>query len=590
MNRAVRSLNSAVFARARSEGLSAAASRVLAGRLTDAQAVPAALSPKLAHLPPPSLFTDLTPALDRLERAIKDQESIGLLTDYDADGLTSHAVLDAALDRFGVPVDRRSHWIGLRLEEGYGISPLLVDRILESPQRPHLFISADCGSSDEAQIARLKAAGMDVIVTDHHRVSESGPPPSAVAVINPNRADCAYPDKAIAGCLVSWLVMCALRSRLTEVGLLSDTSPKLGDLLDYVALGTVADCVSLGDSEANRAVVNAGLSMMAKQARPCWQVAFDRLIRDPRDLNASFLAFQLAPRLNARGRLDNSMRGFEYLTATHPAIAEAAFLDLDAANTTRRAIEKQMVETAAPIASRQQLHGAPVSVVVLPDGHPGVQGIVASRLVEATGRPAIVLTEGQSPEVLTGSMRSIPGVDAKAMLDAVEADHPGLFLRYGGHVGACGMTLPKHAVGALEASIVGYWLAHHAEHTEGVQRWTDGALLAEDLSIERADELAKLGPFGRGFEEPVFEGVFEVLEARAIGRDGSHCRLRLRLDGREVSAVWFGAQPAGGPLAVTSGQWLDCLYQLTVNTFRGLEVNLIVRHGEPVTEGIEYDR
>lgn len=590
MKRVVRPLDSAVFATARAEGFSAAASRVLAGRLTDATQVATVINPQLAHLPPPALFADLDPALDRLVHAITHHQHIGLLTDYDADGLTSHAVLDTALARFGVSADRRSHWVGLRLEEGYGISPLLVDRILAAEQRPDLLISADCGSSDESQIARLKAAGIDVIVTDHHRVSDTGPPPSAVAVINPNRNDCPYPDKAIAGCLVSWLVMSALRARLIERGALPVEAPKLGDLLDYVALGTVADCVSLGDSEANRAVVMAGLKIMASNQRPCWRAAFDRLLRDPRDLTASFLAFQLAPRLNARGRLDDSMRGFEYLMADTVPEALAAFSDLDAANTARRAIEKAMVAQAEPIALRQRLHGAPVSVVVLEDGHPGVQGIVASRLVEATGRPAVVLTPGQTADTLTGSMRSIPGVDAKAMLDAAETGCSGLFLRYGGHTGACGMTLHRDALGPLETAIVGYWRAHHEAEPEGAVQRSDGALLAEDLSIERAEELAQLGPYGRGFEEPAFEGVFQVLEARAIGADGSHCRLRLDLDGRAVSAVWFSAQPPGGPVPVAPGQWLDCLYQLTVNTFRGLEVSLIIRHGETVTEGMHDDR
>jgi len=240
-----REISPTVFADARSRGLSAVAARILAGRLSEATRLDAVIAPQLANIPPPSKLQDADRAIARLARAVTDHESIGVLTDYDADGLTSHAVLTHALVRFGVAEDRISHWIGHRLEDGYGISGTLVDRLLESGDQPTVVISADCGSSDEPHIARLKAAGIDVIVTDHHRVSDAGPPVSAYAVVNPNRDDCEYPDQAIAGCMVSWLVMSGLRQALIAQGVLGESCPKLGDLLDYVALGTVADCVCL---------------------------------------------------------------------------------------------------------------------------------------------------------------------------------------------------------------------------------------------------------------------------------------------------------------------------------------------------------
>jgi len=263
-----RTLDSAVFAEARARGLSPVLARIVAGRVGADTDLDVILEPRLANIPPPHHLIDMDQAVDRLVTAISGGEHIGILTDYDADGLTSHAVLSEALQRFSVAPARISHWIGHRLEEGYGISPLLVDRMLDAEVRPTLVISADCGSSDEEQIARLKDAGIDVVVTDHHQVAASGPPPSAYAVVNPNRADCTYPDKAIAGCMVSWLVMSALRGRLQEHGVLTAQTQKLGDLLDYVALGTVADCVSLGASEINRSVVRAGLSLIAERRDP----------------------------------------------------------------------------------------------------------------------------------------------------------------------------------------------------------------------------------------------------------------------------------------------------------------------------------
>ena len=586
--RAARSLDPSVFAEARARGLSPTLARVVAGRIDATTDLDVVLEPKLSHIPSPNQLTDIDPALERLASAIRDCEPIGILTDYDADGLTSHAVLYHALLCFGVSRDRLSHWIGHRLEEGYGISPLLVDRMLDAETRPRVVISADCGSSDEAQIARLKAAGIDVVVTDHHQVAASGPPPSALAVINPNRLDCSYPDKAIAGCMVSWLVMSALRGRLLQTGQIPAETPKLGDLLDYVALGTVADCVSLGASEINRAVVRAGLALIARRSRPCWDAALDKLTRASRDVNAGLLAFQIAPRLNARGRIDHSMRGFEFLVADNPHEASAAYADLDRDNFTRRQIEKQMVEHAKPLAERQALMGTQTLVVVLEDGHSGVQGIVASRLVEAIGRPAIVLTPGLADHSLTGSMRSVPGLNAKALLDHVANHTHEVLIRYGGHVGACGMTLAKSELKVFHAALETACAELYPDPPAVIRYQTDGTLLAEDFQLDRVESLDLLAPYGRGFEEPLFEGVFEVLRATAIGADGSHLRLRLKTEQSEVDAVWFGAQPAGQPPAAVAGDWLDCVFHLGINTYRGLEVSLTIRHGEVITEGMVH--
>ena len=575
-----RLIDTSVFAEARSRGLDPLIARIIAGRIRSEDSLESILSPQLQNIAPPSVLKDIKSATDRLRLAISNGELIGVLTDYDADGLTSHAVITHALLRFGVSDKQISHWIGHRLEDGYGISETLVDRLLESEDTPDVVISADCGSSDELQIARLKNAGIDVIVTDHHRISDDGPPKSASAVVNPNRTDCLYPDKAIAGCLVSWLVMSQLRQELIDFGVLDGTIPKLGDLLDYVALGTVADCVSLGSSETNRAVVKAGLSLIARQERPCWQVAISHLTSSPKEINAELLAFQLAPRLNARGRIGHSLRGYEYLSASSVVEATDAFTDLDADNKKRRKIEKAMVDWAKPLARRQCLNGGLVLCVVLEHGHSGVQGIVASRIVEIEGAPTIVFTAGNVVGTLTGSMRSIPEVDAKALLDQVNNNLPGVLIRYGGHTGACGMTIPKKALAVFSRELQEVYRKTHPRVGPKTRFLVDGELLSEQLTTSWVEHMESLGPFGRGFDQPLFMGIFQVVSVRIVGQDQTHLSLRLRFEGRELQAIWFSALERSEPALVQSGDWIKCVYNLTINTYRGQEVSLTIRHAE----------
>ncbi len=580
-----RLIDTSVFAEARSRGLDPLTARIISGRITSEDSLDSILNPQLKNIAPPSALKDIKKATDRLRLAITNGEYIGIVTDYDADGLTSHAIITYALLRFGVSDKQISHWIGHRLEDGYGISETLVDRLLKSEDIPDVVISADCGSSDELQIARLKNAGIDVVITDHHRVSEDGPPQSAYAVVNPNRTDCLYPDKAIAGCLVSWLVMGQLRQELVDYDVLDGTTPKLGDLLDYVALGTVADSVSLGSSETNRAVVKVGLTLIASQERPCWQVAISHLTSSPKDINAELLAFQLAPRLNARGRIGHSLRGYEYLSASSVAEATNAFMDLDADNKKRRKIEKAIFEQAKPLARRQRLHGGLVLCVVLEHGHPGVQGIVASRIVEIEGLPTIVFTAGNVAGTLTGSMRSIPDVDAKALLDQVNNNLPGALIRYGGHTGACGMTIPKEALAVFSRELQEVYRQTHPTVGPKTRFLVDGELLNEQLNIGWVEHMESLGPFGRGFDQPLFIGTFQVVSARLVGQDLTHLSLRLRFENREVQAIWFSALESSQPAPVKSGDWIKCIYSVSINTYRGQEVSLTIRHGELEQKG-----
>ena len=263
----------------------------------------------------------------------------------------------------------------------------LVERTLALKPFPTLVITADCGSSDEPRIARLKAAGIDVVVSDHHALPLEGPPVSAYACVNPTRDDCTYPDKTIAGCMVAWLLMSLARGVLVEWGALPEATPKLSPWLSYVALGTVADCVSLGGSPANRAVVSYGLTLINRMDAACWRAMAARLGADSVPFNAETLAFQMGPRINARSRLDDPYAALHFMLAESDAVANRQLEVLDQDNQSRKAIEADMAEEARALAASALLADEPAVVVFLEDGHPGVQGIVASRLVQSERAP-----------------------------------------------------------------------------------------------------------------------------------------------------------------------------------------------------------
>lgn len=254
-------------------GLHPVMAKIIASRpIPASSAIDEWLSPSLARLDHPHLMKDMDKAVERIAKAIINKEMIGLETDHDCDGQTSHALLYCAfIDYFNHPSDRIRSYIGHRLNEGYGLSVSVMNRMLADDPRPSLVITADNGSSDEAQIVHLKQAGIDVIVTDHHAIPSEGIPKSAFAVLNPTREDCGYPDPLIAGCMVAWLLMAGVRNELIKLNYLPASAPSLAKLLDYVAVGTIADCVSIARSRNNRAVVNYGLKLINQFSRPCWQ-------------------------------------------------------------------------------------------------------------------------------------------------------------------------------------------------------------------------------------------------------------------------------------------------------------------------------
>ncbi|MWJ27387.1 DHH family phosphoesterase [Halomonas sp. ZH2S] len=573
-----------IYARAQAEGLSELQARILAGRLNGYVGDLAPLvTPSLRYLAHPEKLADGRRAAERIAQAVVDGEHIGILTDYDVDGITSHVVIRRTLvELFGVPESKLHSLIGHRIHDGYGISLPLVERTLALRPVPSLVITADCGSSDEPRIARLKAAGIDVVVSDHHALPVEGPPPSAHAVVNPTRDDCAYPDPTIAGCMVAWLVMSLARGVLIEWGVLSATTPKLSPWLSYVALGTVADCVSLGESPANRAVVNFGLQLINRMDAACWRAMAARLGADSVPFNAETLAFQMGPRINARSRLDDPYAALHFMLAESDAVAQRQLEVLDQDNQSRKAIELDMAEEARALAAVPLAAGDPALVVFLEDGHPGVQGIVASRLVQAYGRPAMVLTPASAPGMLTGSGRSIDALHLRDALQRTFALAPETLPRFGGHRGAAGVGVPVAQLERFREAFL-QAVGEQLGDTQLYPRvWTDGQLTPAQLDLATLIELDALGPYGREFDSPLFEGEFLVEALKPVGADGTHLMLELSSGAVTHRAIWFRALTPGELPAFGVGDSLHCAYKLNRNRWRGREtLQLMVEHAEP---------
>ncbi|ROR34584.1 single-stranded-DNA-specific exonuclease RecJ [Inmirania thermothiophila] len=549
----------AVAAALEAAGLPPAAARVAATRLPSA----ALARPGLARLDHPRDLPGVAAAVERLAQALARDEPVAVVTDHDVDGVTAHAVLLEALGRhFGHR--RLLSFIGHRLREGYGLSDGVAARILAARPRPALVITADCGSSDGERIARLAAAGIDVVVTDHHALPESGPPEAAAACVSPLLPG-AWGDRAIAGVMVAWLLMCALRARLITDGRLPADAPHLDDLLDLVALGTVADCVSLATSANNRAVVRAGLARIEAGARPCWRVLRPHLGEGP--VTARDLAFTVAPRINARGRLDEAMAGVRFLLAGDESEAARWLALLERENARRREIERALTEEAWALAEAAVARGRAGLALWLPRGHPGVHGIVASRVVERFGRPTACLSpHAADPALAAGSVRGIAGFHVRDAL-AAAAPRAGL-VRYGGHAGAGGLTLPRAALEAFAEAFDEVATSRLDPARLGPRAESDGPVAAVELDDPLLDALAALEPWGRGFEPPAFELAARVGTVRPVGAEGAHLQLVLEAQGRSLRAIWFGAAGTGPRPA--PGTQAHLLVTPEADHFRGL--------------------
>ncbi|MBI5558809.1 MAG: single-stranded-DNA-specific exonuclease RecJ [Deltaproteobacteria bacterium] len=568
-------------------GFSPLQARIIAGRASGQDGcadLESLLFPALKNLHHPELLKDCLRGAELIVEAIRSGKKIGVLTDYDVDGICSHVVVYKALRQFGVPGDRLISLIGHRMHDGYGISAKLVDKILALPEKPDLVVTADCGSSDEKQIRRLREAGIDVIVTDHHAIPEAGIPQSAMATINPLRNDCHYPDKFISGCMVSWLLLCMVRNRLAECGFIAPDSEKLSGLLDFVGLSTVADAVTFV-SPTNRAVVNSGLRIINQMRLPAWLVLGVALGKSEKfPFTAEDLAFQVAPRINARSRMADPYAALNFFLAESREEAERQLQKLERNNEERKLTERDMVKKARKKAEIQIKQHKKSLVVSGGDFHAGVQGIVAARLVDSYGRPAVVLSPFGEGEILSGSARTIPGVHLFQVLRKMHEQNPELFLSFGGHKGAAGLKIKKEKLELFRASFEDIVCEELYNQDMKPVVLTDGYIEADRLNFGTLAELQKLEPFGRDFDEPAFEGIFNVTQSRMVGAEEPvHLSLKLRNQGREFQAIWFNAVHAPGDKpSITGGNTIRCAFKLKLNNFRGQKnIQLLIEYAEP---------
>ncbi len=550
-------------------GLDPVIARIIAGRPIRADLPPLqALSPKLKQLDVPHSMMDMNKAAERIAQAIMQGECIGIETDHDCDGQTSHAVLHYNLiNRFGHPAEKVRSYIGHRLIEGYGLSESVASRILADVPLSSLVITADNGSSDEPRLARLKNAGIDVIITDHHEIPIEGHPVSAYACLNPTREDCSYGDPYIAGCMVAWLLMAATRQQLIDLGYLAKETPSLIDSLDFVAVGTIADCVSIARSTNNRAVVSYGLQLIEKGVRPCWRAIKADLNRK---ITSEDLSFKIGPLLNSDGRLASALGSVSFLLTETDEEALEWIASLRGQNEERKLIQKTIVQQGLHVASKQVIEGRFALCIYLPEGHPGVHGIAASRIKELFGRPtAFFAPKAGNQNLITGSVRGLEGFHVRDALQMVANQNPNLLIAFGGHVGAGGLTLKAQDFEAFSFSFEAATRQQLSSESIGPVIWTDGELSAANLNLKFLDKLSLLEPFGREFESPLFETEATLKQLRVVG-DGTHARVLLEIDGLRVSGIWFGMrQSEKAPMPVIAGERVKVVYSLRENLYQG---------------------
>ena len=522
----------------------------------------------LDQLLPYNSMLNIEAAAQRLFMAIRNQQRVLILGDYDADGATSCAVAIRALRMLGL--EQVDYLVPSRFKFGYGLSAEIVAVAREF--KPDLIVTVDNGIASVAGVKAAREAGIDVVITDHHLPGKELP--EANVIVNPNQTGDVFASKALAGVGVVFYLMLALRACMREANWFAQhqqSMPNLAELLDIVALGTVADVVPLDHN--NRILIEQGLRRIRAGKAHAGIVALIQIARrDYRYISATDLAFAIAPRLNAAGRLEDMSLGIECLLTDDQDSAVTLATELDNINHERRAISRDMEDEAETML--QQLHLSEASdalpvcyCLYQPHWHQGVSGILAGRIKDRTHRPSIVFAKGEQGE-LKGSARSIPGFHIRDAMEAVAAGNPGLIAKFGGHAMAAGLTIAE-----ADFELFAQCFNEYAENVmdEDVLMQcihTDGQLTQGELSMLTAQQIEQAGPWGQEFPEPLFEGRFVVLEQRRIGADQRHLKLRLGYDNIEIDAVAFN-QPEDSMLE--GNDQVSITYRMAVNRYRGFE-------------------
>ena len=550
----------------------------LLARLLAARGVrqPDELDDSLGRLLPPETLKGNAEAGRLLADAIERRQPICIVADYDCDGATACAVALRGLKLLGAEPATLGYVVPDRVVHGYGLTPTIVDLALAQSGRPRpdVLVTVDNGIASLAGVAHARALGLRVLVTDHHLPAvEDGAVtlPDADVIVNPNQPGCTFESKAIAGVGVMFYVLLATRAELRARGhWAGGGQPRLDTLLDLVALGTVADVVKLDAN--NRRLVAQGLKRVRSgRLQPGLAALFHAAGRKASQAAAFDFGFALGPRINAAGRLADMTLGIECLLTDDPARAAALAAQLDAINRERREVEAGMRELAEATVERLALDDTPPAVALFDESfHEGVVGIVAGRLKDRLHRPTFVFARGADGR-LKGSGRSIPGFHLRDALDLVAKRHAGLLLRFGGHAMAAGCTLGEGGVEVFDAAL-----------RRVAEEWLDAATLTRTLRTDGPLALEWFNPqtaavldaqvWGQGFEAPLFCDEVQVLQQRLVGE--KHLKLRLRHQGTERDAIWFGRSeplPASARLA----------YRLSLDEWNGRQrVQMVVEAEE----------
>lgn len=518
--------------------------------------------PALGSLHDPFLMKDMDKAVDRLRGAVLADEAICVYGDYDADGVTSVAVLTGFLQEIGA---RCFYYIPNRQEEGYGLSRSGVLNAAQEGAR--VIVTADCGISAFAEAELCASMGIDLLITDHHTPAETLPP--ALAVINPMRKDCPFPCACLAGVGVAFNLLVALRGSLRESGYFSERAePDLRECLDLVALGTIADIVPLVGE--NRVLVSNGLRRLSASKR-AGIIALKKAAGIAADVDSGAVGFRLAPRLNAAGRLDDASLAVELLLTRDPEKAATLAAELNAGNEERQAVEQAILnDVLRKIETDASLKGRKSIVLASDSWHPGVIGIVASRVVEHYHRPTILiaLQDGNGK----GSGRGIPGFHLHDALRACS----GHLLRFGGHKYAAGLTIDQETLAEFADRFDEVAAGLLSEEDLLPEIKIDAELSPSDISMDTALEIASLEPFGSGNPRPVFLLRGAKVVDRAVMK-GRHLRLKILAGKTCLEAIGFSMAER-----MPDSDLLDLVFSLDINTCHGARsVRLRLKDARP---------
>lgn len=499
------------------------------------------IHPSMKEIHAPHLLHDMDKAVDRIQQAIANQERITIYGDYDADGITSTALMYEALQGLGTDVH---YYVPDRFKDGYGPNADAYQRIIADGTK--LIVTVDNGVSGKDVIDPVVEQGVDVVITDHHEMPEDLP--NATAIVHPRFPGTKYPFPDLSGVGVAFKVAWALTGEFPE------------ELLDLVAIGEIADLVSVSDE--NRALISFGIQELRSGARPGIHALVSLTNVSEQSMTGTDIAFTIAPRLNALGRVSNARKGVELLTTFDEDEAQELAQQVDQANDTRRQLVDQIVKEAQPLVQKINRADSPTLIILGHNWHQGVLGIIASRIVEQTGKPTIVASVDDGNSVAKGSGRSVDGFDLFQALDG----HRDLMTSFGGHPAACGLSFEEQQLNQLQATLNKEAANQHFTGQEKQVLPVAGQLQSSDIDEPLYEQLMLLSPFGPDNDEPVFEIVTDtVADVRTMGQDNSH--LKFKVGGIQVVAFnkgelapWLSAQ-FKGPLRLA--------VKLSVNEWRG---------------------